>query len=171
MAQNPETELERLRRDQAEVDTEIARYVEAIGQGGDVPELLAALKTRRARRTDLVGKIATLERLGSQVVDGHLHDEIRRRVENWRELMTRHTTQARQLLRKMLRTKPIVFEATIENGKVGYRFKGEASVSELLAGLVNLPLTVASQRLPSWNQISAFLAAMRTLRDSGTWAA
>jgi hypothetical protein len=25
--------------------------------------------------------------------------------------------------------------------------------------------------LPSWNQISTFLAAMRTLRDSGTWAA
>jgi hypothetical protein len=30
---------------------------------------------------------------------------------------------------------------------------------------------LASQGLPSWNQISAFLAAMRTLRDSGTWAA
>ena len=49
----------------------------------------------------------------------------------------------------------------------------EASLTPaLLEGLAPVPVHVlASQGLPSWNQISAFLAAMRTLRDSGTWAA
>jgi len=58
--------------------------------------------------------------------------------------MTRHTAQARQLLRKMLRGRTIQFEPTIENGEVGYRFRGEASISELLAGSITLPLMVAS---------------------------
>jgi hypothetical protein len=143
-ARNPETELERLRRDQADVDAEIARYGDAIGRGGDVPELVAALKARRDRRTELARRITTAERQGNLIADGSLRDEIRRRVEAWRELMTRHATQARQLLRKMLRGRPIIFVPTVEDGQVGYRFRGEASVSELLAGLGNLPLSVAS---------------------------
>jgi hypothetical protein len=49
-ARNPETELDRLRRELETVDAEIGRYVQAIGAGGDVPELVAALKARRTRR-------------------------------------------------------------------------------------------------------------------------
>ena len=78
------------------------------------------------------------------MADGVLQDEIRRRVEAWRALMTRHATQARQLLRKMLRGRLILFQPTEEHGEVGYRFRGEASVSELLAGLAGLPLMVTS---------------------------
>lgn len=67
--------------------------------------------------------------------------------------MTRHTMQARQLLRKMLRGRPILFQPTEENGEVGYRFRGDVSISELLAGLAGLPLMVTSPTgtVNSWN--------------------
>jgi DNA invertase Pin-like site-specific DNA recombinase len=140
----PEAELDRLRREVLDVEAEIVRFVEAIGRGGDVPELLAALKGRRERKTQLLSAIGAAERHGERHVDGSLKDELRRRVSQWQQLISRHTTQARQILRKMMRGRTIQFEPTTENGEVGYRFRGEASVSELLAGLVNLPLTVAS---------------------------
>ncbi len=44
-------ELDRLRQELVDVEAEIACYVQAIGRGGDVRELLAALKGRRERDT------------------------------------------------------------------------------------------------------------------------
>ena len=103
-----------------------------------------ALKARRTQRTELTRAIAAMERQGDRLNGPQLLEEIERRVARWRDLMGRHATQARQLLRKMLRGRPILFEPTEEDGQKGYRFRGEASVSELLAGLVGLPLMVAS---------------------------
>jgi hypothetical protein len=131
-----------------------------------LPELLAALKARRTRQTELTRTIGALERQGQRVSDESLRDELRRRVTAWQQLMSRHATQARQILRKMLRGRTIQFEPTTEDGVVGYRFRGEASVSELLAGLTNLPLMVTSptgfdgcwsladESLESWNDES-----------------
>ena len=142
---NPAHEAEQRAAELQALDAEIARYVAAIGVGGEMSELVTAIQVRRTRRTELVKVMARLARQGEQQANlGSLEQEIRGRVEQWRALMSRHASQARQLLRKMLKGRPILFEPTEENGVRGYRFRGQASVSDLLAGLVSLPLTVAS---------------------------
>jgi site-specific DNA recombinase len=143
-ATDPTDDLEQLHAELRTVDVAIANYVAAIGAGGDVPELLAALKARRTRRTDLARDIAARERQSERSKGGELLTEIERRINTWRELMTRHAAQSRQMLKKMLRGRPILFEATEEDGQRGYRFRGDASIMQLLSGLVGLPLTVAS---------------------------
>jgi hypothetical protein len=92
-------------------------------------------------RTELLRQINALERREALGSSGDLATEIRRRVEDWQGLMTRHPAQARQLLRKMLQGRPIVCVPTEENGELGYRFRGEAPIAQLLSGL---PFTVAS---------------------------
>jgi hypothetical protein len=67
---NPQDDLDRLRREQTAIDTEIARYVDAIGCGGDVPELVAALKARRGRWTELTRMIAAFDRQAERPVTG-----------------------------------------------------------------------------------------------------
>jgi site-specific DNA recombinase len=138
-AKNPQDDLERLRREQTTIGTEIARYVDAIGCGGDVPELVAALKTRRTRRTELTRMIAAFERQTDRMQGSGLLEEIEQRVSAWRDVMGRHTTQARQILRKMQVS--IRFEPVEEDGRIGYRFHGTASIAGLFTGL---PLLVTS---------------------------
>jgi hypothetical protein len=136
---NPAEHLAQLQRELRSVESQIPRYVEAIGRGGDVPELASALKRSQARRSELTQTIAALERQREQLKQTGLREDIEKRVGDWRALMLRHMAQARQILRKM--KVAIRFEPIEHEGEVGYRFHGTASISGLLAGL---PLLVSS---------------------------
>jgi hypothetical protein len=136
---NPEQRLAEVSKELRSVETQIHRFVEAVGRGVDVPELVAALKKAQTRRAELTRTIAALERQREQLNDSGLRDDIESRVNAWRKLMQRHVPQARQILRKM--KVGIQFELVEQHGQPGYRFRGTASISGLLAGL---PLLVTS---------------------------
>jgi hypothetical protein len=70
-AANTEAEhLERAQRELRTVEVQINRFVEAIGRGGDVPELASALKKAQTRRAELNQTIAALERHRTQLKRG-----------------------------------------------------------------------------------------------------
>ena len=136
---NPAERLEQVRRELRTVETQISRYVDAIGRGGDIPELASALKRSQTRRAELNQAVAALERQQEQLKASGLRADVEHRVQEWRDLMMRHVPQARQILRKL--KVAIQFEPIENDERVGYRFRGTASITGLLAGL---PLLVTS---------------------------
>ncbi len=77
----------------------------------------------------------------------------------------RRVPQARQILRKLLPGKSLMFEA-----KDGYcEFWAEASVEKLLESV--LPRTVASPAVPSWNRLLPWLRQMEILKKSAMMSA
>lgn len=143
-AKRPKASGEDLRDELSRVEREIANLTAvASAGGGNVPEIVAALKSRTACRAELTRQLQRLERPTAAETSRGLETEIRRRLDSWRELMGRHPVQARQILRKIL-TGPIVFTPATIDGEIGYRFNGEASVGRLLAGLDTVPLMVSS---------------------------
>ncbi len=59
----------------------------------------------------------------------------REKARDWQTLLQRHTPQARQILAKVLRDK-LMFLPEVQNGRKGYRFRGEGTIVTLLTGLV-----------------------------------
>jgi hypothetical protein len=125
------------KRDRAEIqhlEREIGRLTEAIASGGPLASVFAALQVRQGRRDELAAAVAVREaadigRFNRQAVE---HD-VRRHLENWRALLTKHVNDGRQLLREVL-SGPLKFTP---EGRT-YRFGGEASFSRLLSGVAGV---------------------------------
>ena len=62
---------------------------------------------------------------------------------DWRGLLTRQTRHGRDFLRTVL-TGPIAFTPLIDGAAKGYQLDGEASIGQLLSGVVELPTKLAS---------------------------
>jgi hypothetical protein len=101
---------------------------------------LGALRDRQTRRDSLVADAAVRNAADPRSFDRTATErEIRRHVNNWRALLTKHVNDGRQLLREVL-TGPLTFTP---EGRT-YRFEGEASIGRLLSGIVGLPTFMAS---------------------------
>ncbi len=72
-----------------------------------------------------------------------LQRSVRTCLGDWRGLLTRQTRHGRDFLRKVL-TGPIAFASLIDGASRGYQFEGEASIGQLLSGVIELPTSVAS---------------------------
>lgn len=109
------------------LDREIARLTEAIAGGGELPSLMAALRTRQQRRDELTRwRTARLPVLADRrAIEG----KIRERLQDWRGLLTQNVADGRALLKQVL-DGPVKF--TPEAGS--YRFEGMASFGALLNG-------------------------------------
>jgi hypothetical protein len=77
-------------------------------------------------------------------------------------MLSGHVTQGRQVIRKLLVGSIRLFP----NQQVGrgYRFEATVSFGRFLQGFVD-PTSVASPTIPTWNQVSGFLAEMQGLRS------
>jgi hypothetical protein len=131
-------EGEALRRELAGLDADLGRLGEAISAAGAVPTLLATVKAKEARRTQITEALARLDaRVHVAQVDLKvIGRDIQARLDDWRGLLTRHPTQARQILRKLLET-PLVCDP-IPGERRACRFKGEATIAKLVSGLVGV---------------------------------
>ena len=72
-----------------------------------------------------------------------LERAVRTCLGDWRGLLARQSRHGRQFLRTVL-TGPIVFTPRTDGPPKGYRFEGEASLGQLLSGVVELPTILAS---------------------------
>ena len=134
------------RRERERLETEIERLTDAIESGGELTSLLGRLKKRQAERDALdaerdqvVQPIAVDPRLLERAVRTCLND--------WRGLLTRQTRHGRDFLRTVL-TGPIAFTPLTDGAAKGYQLDGEASIGQLLSGVVELPTNLASPRGP-----------------------
>jgi hypothetical protein len=120
------TELETLKN-------ELQRLTAAIAGGGEHAALLVAV---RAQQDALVREMATTEasahtgRLDRRAIEA----TVRSKLKTWRTLLTRHVSDARQLLREIL-DGPVLFTPA---GR-GYRFEGQINLVGLFAGTVVAP--------------------------------
>ena len=137
--QRAKKDIERERR---RLDSEIERLTEAIAMGGPLTPILERLKRSQAKKAAVE---CEFERLAGPVeMDPRLLERVvRSRLMDWKGLLTRQTRHGRDFLRKVL-TGPIEFTPRIEGEVKGYEFRGEASLGQLLAGIVDLPTNVAS---------------------------
>jgi hypothetical protein len=120
------------------VQRQIDNISDAIALGGELESLLDKLRECEKRRSDLRSAIEGRERIQGQRIDRRsLEAAVRRRVADWRSLLTRRPGHGRQLLREML-SGPITFTPA---GRV-YRFRGEASFGALAGEAGGTPLVV-----------------------------
>ena len=118
------------------VTNELERLSAAIAIGGDLEALVAAVKDRETLKASLTRDRAALERtarLGPAEL-GRLEAEARARLEDWQGLLSRHVTQARQILRKLL-TGHLIFTPKGSGRDRYYEFEGEGTLGKLLSGL------------------------------------
>jgi len=118
--------------------------VNAIEAGGDLESLLGRLKQRQAERDALAADVDQVVTPVS-VEPRLLERPVRTCLGDWRGLLTRQTRHGRDFLRKVL-TGPIAFTPLIDGASRGYQFEGEASIGQLLGGVIELPTSVASPR-------------------------
>ena len=70
-----------------------------------------------------------------------ISEALRTRFDDWRALLRRHVTQARQILRKLLVDR-VVFTPKTDH----YAFVGTWTLGKLVSGVVDLPQRMASPR-------------------------
>jgi DNA invertase Pin-like site-specific DNA recombinase len=162
----------------ADVRREMDNLIEGLARTGASSALTTAIRQREDRQRELQAALNALDQRGelAKAEVSRLAELSRERVLAWGDTLSRHVPQARQILQKVLRDR-LTFTPEERDGQRGYRFTAEGSIFPLLVGMVPefaacpLSQTVASQSIPSWNQITAFLESMRRLRESGTFAA
>ena len=163
--EHAEARRTRLDASLCDVEREIERLSDAIASGGDLAGLLVALKAGEDRRETLRAELRSTQ---GMVERGHvdrslLAVQIRQRVEEWRGLLTRQTSHARQLLRRLV-DGPMVFTPRIGEPKL-WEFRATARLDRLLAWIVDAT-SVASLSVPSWNQVLGWLKEMDALRKA-----
>jgi hypothetical protein len=82
--------------------------------------------------------IASRARVDQPDVDVVL-PELRRRVRRYRDVLSEETTEARQMLRTLMKTR-MVFTPNVEEEKVTFEARGH--YGELFAGLIHLPSSI-----------------------------
>jgi len=120
----------------AAVEQRIQRGLDALLDGSGAPEeLQARLREEKARKQALTEELERLR--GREVVvsldAARLKRDLAKRVKDMVGLLSRHTAQARQVLRRLLVDK-IDMLPVIEAGRRGYRLSGRLTFGRLLQG-------------------------------------
>jgi site-specific DNA recombinase len=132
-------DLTTCRRELHTLDREIANLTTAIVQGGQLPSLLAELKTRQSRRDDVAGAIDAQAAVDLTRID---RPRIERKMDavlaGWHARLMGTGERTRQTLREIL-IGPLVVRP---HGRT-YRFEGEMLLGSVLAGEIGLATYMA----------------------------
>ena len=130
---------------QAPIERELSRIeacekhlVDAIAHGDNMDPLLTRLRSEECRKKELIAELDSLTK-SAKVVEldkVRLKRDLRGRVADAKSLLHRQTSQARQIMRKVL-VKPLSYELIEEHGKQGFRITGEGSYLPLLNGVAS----------------------------------
>jgi hypothetical protein len=127
------------------IELELGRYAQAIASAGSLGVLLAEIKERETRRTQLRAELDQLQNQTSAVnsLDAScLRAELLDRLSDWKGLLRRQTSEARQILRRLLVGR-LTFRPRTGEGVRYYEFRGEGSLSGILTGIVRTEELVA----------------------------
>ena len=129
--------------------TEIDRLTSAIASGGQMKSLLKALQAREEERERLRRQVvsATASERRAAATPSTLRQDLTARFMEWRDVLRRQPTQARQILKKLLEG-PL--RLTPKDGY--YEFEGSVSWTKIFE-TASLPILVASpQGFEPWFQ-------------------
>jgi len=121
----------------AKLDDELARLAAAIAQGGDLGSLVQALKSREATRDQLRAELLSVGQtpLVTAVDARRLDRDVRVRLTEWQAVLHRQTTQARQILQKLLVGRFAFTPGEDLEGRF-YEFAGQGALDKLLTGII-----------------------------------
>src|SRR5262249_30772848 len=125
-----------LDRELGEVQRRLDRLVDALADGSSAAdEIKARLTSEKARKAVIVGELEKLDQTGkvANLDAAQLKRTLYERVPDVTGLLGRHTTQARQMLRKILAEK-IELEPVGAGRDRGYKFRGALTVDRLIGG-------------------------------------
>jgi hypothetical protein len=121
------------------VEAEIANLTTAIASGGDVPSLVAAVRQREDRRTQLRASLDAhqkLARLTGPAAQRFL-DDVQAHLAAWRALLKRQPAQARQILRKLIEGR-LACKPTKDAVGRSYEITGTATLGRALADATSI---------------------------------
>jgi site-specific DNA recombinase len=132
----------------AKVDAELVNLTGALASG--LSSVIDGIRDREKLRTSLTRELETLDSrqtvagLDPRIVDRKIDKAIR----EWQQTIRTHIPQARQMIRKLLKDRITFTPETDANGKRGWSYRADGSVSKLLPGVISelseLPQAVAS---------------------------
>lgn len=130
---------ERLETELAGIEGQIRNLTDAIALGGNLASLVDKLQKAERRRQELVQALTTLSAESPIVhVDWpRIEAQARRRLQEWRSLLTDQIPQGRQLLRLLLGGRRLRF-TPLAGRRRGYRFEGEALIGTLFGEVVEV---------------------------------
>jgi hypothetical protein len=117
--------------------TKMDRLMDALAEGTALKdEVIARLNEEKQRKTVLAAELTKLSELaGIESLDEtKLKRELHERVADVKALLQQNTTQARQMLRKLLAGSKIEMEGFGEGRERGYKFRGELCIGKLISG-------------------------------------
>jgi hypothetical protein len=148
--------LDTLKSELARLDAELARYGEAIADGGPLETILQALKVREQRRDAIRTELKTLaiQRRAEPRDTSQIRAALLEYLENWRAVARQGVSEARGLLRAVLVGRFVLTPVTPPRDlpprkgpgrkpRFIYELKGEASLSGLIEGLISASSVVA----------------------------
>jgi DNA invertase Pin-like site-specific DNA recombinase len=133
------TELE---RDLLDVDRKTQHLVDAIARGEVVDPLIARLKAEQARKQTLVAELQGLPAVRPELDPAKVLAAARHKLDDLRDLLRRHPSQARQVLRKLTQGH-LMCEAVEIGGKRGFRITGQATYLPVLPEIFVTPTVVS----------------------------
>ena len=136
------TRQKAIERELSLIEVHEKNLVDAIARGENMDPLLARRKAEENRKKELIAELLTKP---AQIVDldkARLKRDLQRRAADAKNLLGRQTSQARQILRKLIE-KPLACEITEEGSKKGYRVTGQSSYLQLLSAQLASPCVVS----------------------------
>jgi hypothetical protein len=120
------------------IEVGLGRLTQALADGGDIPSLLEAIREREAQRRAVLTEmeVARAAPTAAQPDAETALRELRRRVRHWQFLLTEETSQARQMLRTLMKTRIVVTPNLEDHSAV---FEARGNYDELFSGLINVP--------------------------------
>jgi site-specific DNA recombinase len=125
-----------IKRELLLIETCEKHLVDAIARGDNMDPLLTRLRSEEYRKKELTDELDSHSAHVIELDKVRLKRDLGSRVADAKSLLQRHTTPARQILRKLL-IKPLRYELIEENGKPGFRITGEGSYLNLLNGIAS----------------------------------
>jgi len=128
----------------ARLEREIARYTDAIAQGGSLPSILAALQERERRRQELQAQLEHQDGLGRAVraFDSKaVRRELYELLTDWQGVLEGEPAQARQILRKLLEGR-VVMQPHVNGRERTYEWTVTATYGRILTGVVGVTALV-----------------------------
>jgi len=125
-----------LRNELQEVQQRLDRWLDALAESAlPTDEIKVRLVTEKARKTRLLADLAMLEQVAQaeSQATAPLSLDLWERVRDVTALLTAHTAQARQMLRKLLLDK-IELTPVGAGRKRGYQFRGALTIDRLIGG-------------------------------------
>ncbi len=155
----------------AALGLELANLAEVAAAKGAVPAVLTALLSKESERTRLASELDALrddETNRPALQPAALRRELHGYLDEWQRLAEGNVAETRGLLQTLLRNRIVFRATTAADGSAAYELTLPIAFERLLSMVVpSLQVRVASQSIPSWNQIVSFLKDVEKLRQAG----